>query len=95
MLNRIEWSALFPSALPRICRQSGWAVAVPVMLGPLLVVVLAIPARGQVEILTPTAQPAAKQEEKKPAKPEAKAAEKPAAQQAQPEAQPEEDTDVG
>ncbi len=65
-------------------------MAAPVMLGALLVVVLAIPARGQVEILTPTAQPATKQAEKQPGKAAAKAAGKPADQQAQPKAQPEE-----
>jgi hypothetical protein len=86
MLNRIEGLVSSLAATTEGCRKSACAMLAPIVLAALLVVAITVPATGQVEILTPTAQPAPKQSEKQPEEPAAK----PADQQAQPETQPEE-----
>lgn len=92
MLNRIEGLVSAFAATVEGCRKSAWVVIAPILLAGLLAVVNAAPARGQVEILTPTPPPATKQSEKQEEKPAAKSAEEPTDQQAQPETQTEEPT---
>jgi hypothetical protein len=90
MLNRIEGLASSFAAMAGGYWKFAGVMLLPGLLAALLAVAIAVPARGQVEIVTPTAQPAPKQSEKQGEKPAAKSADKPADQQAQPEAQPEE-----
>jgi hypothetical protein len=90
MLRRIETWVSSVGARAGGCWKFAGATLAPIVFVALLLVALAVPARGQVEILTPTAQPATKQAEKQSEKPAAKSADKAADQQAQPEAQPEE-----
>ncbi|MBZ5545493.1 MAG: hypothetical protein LAO07_17745 [Acidobacteriia bacterium] len=90
MLNRIEGLVSALAVMAEGCGKNAWVLLAPILFVALLAVATAAPARGQVEILTPTAPPATKQDEKQPEKPAANSAEKPADQQAQPEAQAEE-----